>query len=213
MHVTEEEQRQINKLVSEAEAQSGIQALIVIVSKADAYPEIPWKAFAIAAGFTALIVMMNALYLPDWSASHAGLLAATIILAGAASAMLTLFIPGFARLFLSALRAEAEVRQHAEAVFLQRGLFETRTRIGTLLLIARFEREAVIVADTGVRRHLSERELAGITAQVKPLLAEARLAAACAACLNAITLLLQNRIAPSANRNEIQDALVQERGA
>ena len=50
MHVTEEEQRQINKLVSEAEAQSGIQALIVIVSKADAYPEIPWKAFAMAAG-------------------------------------------------------------------------------------------------------------------------------------------------------------------
>jgi putative membrane protein len=212
MHVNEEEQRQINKLVAEAEEHSGIQALIVIVSKADAYPEIPWKAFALAAAFTALIVMANALYSPEWSAARAGLLAGGIILAGAVSALLTLFIPSFARLFLSAMRAEAEVRQHAEAVFLQRGLFETRARIGTLVFIARFEREAVIVADTGVRRHVSEQQLTGITAQAKPLLGRAGLVAACAACLSGLTLLLQDLIVPSVSGDEIQDTLVQERG-
>lgn len=214
MHVTEEEQSQINRLVAEAEARSGTQVLIAIVGKADAYPEIPWKAFAMGAVFSAFFGAANAIYSPDWSAAHAEILVSSVMIAGATSAALTVFIPAFARLFLTRLRAEAEVRQYAEAVFLQRGLFETRGRVGLLLLIARFEREAVIVADIGVRQHVTDGQLAAVAAQVKPLLAQKRLMQACASCLSAVTLLLQERLTPrSAAVNEVPDTLIQEHGA
>ncbi|HET9664027.1 MAG TPA: TPM domain-containing protein [Burkholderiales bacterium] len=214
MHVTKEEQSQINRLVAEAEARSGTQVLIAIVDKADAYPEIPWKAFAMGAVFSAFLVAANAIYFPDGSASRAGILVSSVMVAGATLAALTVFIPAFARLFLTRLRAESEVRQYAEAVFLQRGLFETRRRVGLLLLIARFEREAVIVADIGVRQHVTDGQLAAVAAQVKPLLAQKRLMQACASCLSAVALLLQDRLTPRAIAvNEVPDTLIQERGA
>lgn len=213
MHVSEEEQSQINRLVAEVEAKNGIQVLIVIVSRADAYPEIPWKAFAIGAVFSAVIAMAYAIYLPAGADAHAGVLVSSVTIAGATLAALTLFMPAFARLFVSPLRAEAEVRQYAEAAFFQRGLFETRKRIGLLLLIARFEREAALVADTAIRRHIPDDQLAAAAARVRPLLARNRMAAGCAACLNAITLQLKGRLAPSRAVDDITDTLVQERGA
>src|SRR5687767_10895581 len=47
MPVSEKEQQQINSLVARFEAATGIQAVAAVVAKADAYPEIPWKAYAI----------------------------------------------------------------------------------------------------------------------------------------------------------------------
>lgn len=45
------------------------------------------------------------------------------------------------------LRAEAEVRQHAQAMFLERGVFQTRDRTGLLLMISLFEHRIVILPD------------------------------------------------------------------
>lgn len=213
MHVTEEEQSQINKLVAEAEAKSGIQVLIAIVARADAYPEIPWKAFAIGTAFATLLVMAQAFYFADWSSSHAGVLVSAVMVSGATFAALSVVMPAFARLFLAGLRAESEVRQYAEAAFLQRGLFHTRNRVGLLVLIARFEREAAIVADVGVRQHVSDEQLAAVAAKLRPLLGQASMTPACAACLGALTVLLQDRLTARTSANEIQDALIQERGA
>jgi putative membrane protein len=213
MHVSEEEQSQINRLVAELEAKSGIQVLIVIVSRTDAYPEVPWKAFAIGTVFSALLAMAYAIYPPAGATTHAGVLVASVTIAGATLAALTLFVSGLARLFVARPRAEAEVRQYAEAAFLQRGLFETRERAGLLLLIARFEREAALVADIAIRRYVPDDRLTAAAAQAKPLLARNRTAAACAACLSAVALQLEDRLATSRATDDITDTLVQERGA
>ena len=47
MPVSDKEQQQINRLVAQFETDTGIQAVAAVVRKADAYPEIPWKAYAI----------------------------------------------------------------------------------------------------------------------------------------------------------------------
>ena len=51
MQLALEEQKEINKLVADTEARSGHEVLVVVAEKADAYPEIPWKAFAIGVVF------------------------------------------------------------------------------------------------------------------------------------------------------------------
>lgn len=214
MHVTEQEQSQINELVAEAEAKSGAQMLIAIVAKTDAYPEIPWKAFAIGAAVAALLVMMDAFYRQDWPSVHPGFEAAVVLGAGATLALLTVFAPPFARLFLHRLRAEAEVRQYAQAMFLERGVFQTRERVGVLLLISLFEREVVILPDVGVRRHLADAQIVTVIAPMRPLLARQRIVAACAAGLTALAAVLQDKLLPpAAAGNELPDSVVQERGA
>ena len=214
MHIDEQEQSQINELVAGAEAKSGAQVLIAIIAKADAYPEIPWKAFAIGAALAALILMADAVYRPDWRSGHFGFETAIILGTGAALALLTIFAPPFARLFLPHLRAQAEVRQYAQAAFLEHGVFQTRERIGVLLLLTRFEREVVILPDSGIRRHLSEAQIEAVVAQMRPLLAQQRVVAACEAGLNALVMLLRDRLKPRvAAGNELADAVVEERGA
>lgn len=212
MYLAEEEQREINRLVTEAEARSGAQLLIVIVAKADAYAEIPWKAFAIGSAFAGLILMV-AFFLNADLAVQPTLIAGAISATGATLALLAIFVPGFARLFLPRLRAEVEVRQYAQTEFLERQLFATRARVGVLILISLLEREAVIVADTGIRSHVTEEQFAAISAQMKPLLARKSVVPACKTGLGAVTLLLQGRLPRDLAANEIENALIEERGA
>jgi putative membrane protein len=214
MQMAQQEQQQINELVAQAEAKSGAQVLIVIVAKADAYPEIPWKAFAIAAAFAGLLTAAAAFFRPDWSSAHSGFEAAVILGAGVMFALITIFAPPFARLFLYRPRSEAEVRQYAQTVFLERGVFATRERVGVLLLIARFERAVVILPDIGVRQHLSAAQIEAVIAEMKPLLAQQRIAAVCEAGLSALATLLHDRLVrPATAGNELPDAPVRERGA
>lgn len=214
MHVTEQEQQQINELVAGTEEKSGAQVLIVILAKADAYPEIPWKAFALGTALAALVLMMEAIYRPDWPIVQSGFAVAAILGTGAVLALLTIFAPPFARLFLDRLRAEAEVRQYAQAAFVERGVSQTRERVGVLLLIALFEREVMILPDLGISRHITAAEVEALIGQMKPLLAQQRMVPACEAGLSAFGALLAGRLLPrGAAGNELPDAVVQERGA
>lgn len=213
MQLAQEEQSEINRLVTELEAKSGAQVLVVIVPRADAYPEIPWKAFAMGAVFAGLAVATGSLHRAAWAAAHPALITAAISGAGAALAVLAILVPWFARLFVPWLRAKMEVRQYAQGVFLKRGVFATRERVGVLLLISRFEREAVILADAGIRKHVTEEQLAATAARMKPLLAENRMVEACAAGLGSLGRQLQDVLPHAPPTVEFADAVIAERGA
>src|SRR5206468_3641109 len=81
--------------------------------------------------------------------------AAIILAAGAASALLAVFVPAFARLFLRKVRAEVEVRQYAQSMFLDRHVFAAPGRRGVLVLVSLFERRIEILADAGFRDRLT----------------------------------------------------------
>jgi putative membrane protein len=99
-------------------------------------------------------------------------------------------------------------------VFLERGVFETRERVGVLLFLACFERKAVILPDIGIRRHLSAAQIDAGIAEMKPLLERQRIAAACEAGIGALGTLLQEKLLlPAIAGNELPDAVIEERGA
>ena len=72
-----------------------------------------------------------------------------ILSAGLAGTVLATFVPDVRRLFLQRVRAEAEVRQRARSLFLERELFATPGRNAVLLLASRYERAAVMLGDRG----------------------------------------------------------------
>jgi putative membrane protein len=132
---------------------------------------------------------------------------------GLACALASVFVPAIARLFIDALRAEVEVEQYARTMFFDRRLFETRERVGVLILISRFERKAAILADVAVARHIPNAQLDGIVSDMVPLLAQGHVAGAAETALRRMGGLLHGKLQGSVDTDELAEALVQERGA
>ena len=160
MPVSEKEQQEINTLVRRFESDAGVEAVAAVVGKADAYPEIIWRAYAIGSVFGGLAVALLPYLFVDWSvAATAALTAMAILGAGALSATAAVFVPAVGRLFLDRLRAQAKIRQYALSLFVEREIFRTPDRCAVLAVVGRFERAAVMLADTGLCNHVSPAEL------------------------------------------------------
>src|SRR4030095_10990736 len=138
-----------------------------IVGKCDVYPEVVWKAFALGASLAALAVAVGDAVRPSWVTSAAIVTSIVAILAiGALCALASVYVPGFARLFLRASRAPLEATQYAKVQFLDRQLFATSERTAILVLVALLERRVVILTDTGLREAVTVSEWDGVIARM-----------------------------------------------
>lgn len=68
------------------------------------------------------------------------------------------------------------MRQQAQSLFLQHELFATRERCGVLLLVSEFEREIVILPDTGVSAQLPQTTFEAVIDSMRGPLARGQLA-------------------------------------
>jgi putative membrane protein len=202
----------VRQRVAALEAVTGVEAVSAVIARADSYPEIPWKAFALGASIAALATVAVALCQPGWEALEAVVETATAILAaGGAAAIATVWIAPFARLFLPRSRRESEVLQYAQALFLEAGLFRTSRRDGILLLVSLFEHQVTVVADSGIRDKVGAADLDSVVAAVTTRLARGQLNDA---LIDGIARLEQVLIArgfhaEAGNVNEIPDSVIQ----
>lgn len=203
MNLSETERRDIGERAARLEARTGVQVAAAVVGRCDAYPEIPWKAFAL---FSGLSLLAASLWHPD--AVLGGL---TFLLGGATAALATVFLPGFARLFLDAARREAETRQYAAAFFLANGLSRTQRRRAILVLVGVFERSVVVLPDSGLA--LAEAELQEVIARMTPQLAAGRVAPALREGLDALEALLAAKGYAGGGSDEIAQEVFEEKGA
>lgn len=216
MYLNEDQSRKITTRCAAIEARTGTEVLAAVVGKCDCYPEIPWKAFALGAAVGAQIVLVKWLWGPVWPAAWEALAHVALVLGlGALAALLTLFWPGFARLFLDRARAEAESRQYAQALFLERAMFGTRARSALLILVGLFERQVIILPDRGVETRLAAERLQSVIA---PMLGHLRRGDHFQALLDGLSrieaLLLEAGFQAAAERaDQIPDELVQQKGA
>ena len=188
----------------------------MIVGKADVYPETVWKAFSLGAAMTALGVAIGELLRPvsAWNSSWEAFTAALVILGvGACCAALCVYWPAFARLFLRESRASLEVSQYARTQFLERELFATPSRTAILMLVSLLERRVVILADSGLRAHVSAAEWDAVIAGMTPKLRNGEVAAAVLAGLDAIGALLAGKTFAHGAGNAFPDKPIEEQGA
>jgi putative membrane protein len=179
MHLTTEEAAEVEERVAALEARTGVEVVAAVVSRSDHYPEIPWSAFALGASLAALAVAVWDVARPAWPSTTGVLLhGAAILGAGAVLALATLLSRGFARLFLRDTRAEGEVLQQAQGLFLEREVFRTPGRAGALLLASLFERRVVLVPDTGLRVRIRSEAWKQVVDRMTPELAAGRTARA-----------------------------------
>ncbi|MHB8837268.1 MAG: TPM domain-containing protein [Candidatus Methylomirabilia bacterium] len=195
----------IEARVKALEARAGTQVVAAVVERSDVYHGLRWRAFALAVSLAGLGVGLLDEVLPSWPAEHT-LLLALVLGAGAAAALAATVFPGFARLFLEPLRADAEVRRRAESLFLERELFGTRDRTALLLLASGFEQRAAVYADRGLRERVPDAAWTAVTARMNLLLAAGRTADALLEGLAAAeTLLAAPPASPGGVVNELPD--------
>jgi putative membrane protein len=205
----------VKQRVARLERSTGVEVIAAVIARADSYPEIPWKAFALGASLALLAAVAAALTAPGWEAAEAIVETAVAALAaGAAAALATIWIAPLARLFLSRARRQAEALQYAQAMFLDAGLQRTPRRDGILLLVSRFEHEVVVLADRGVRDRI---DAAGLDAVVAAVTAALKRGQVKDALLDGLAR-LEETLAASGFRaqpgepDEVADRLIQQKG-
>jgi len=212
--LTDQERIQLDQHVAEVEKRTGAQIVLAVIERSDCYAELPWKAFALGAAVAGLGAALLDLLLPGWPASFAALFAVVSMLAaGAACALLCIALPQFARFFLDAHRAEMEVRQYAESLFLSREVFATRGRTGLLLLVSMFERQVVLLPDTGLGKRLSREALQDIVARMTPELAAGQVGLALEKGLAELEQHLAATPTGESLKNELPNSIIEEKGS
>ena len=194
MEMTPQEADAVEKRIAAVEARTGVEVVAAVVARSDDYPEIAWKAIALGVGVAAVAVVITDLARPDWVTAHTLWFSVLPLLAGGAVALvLALAVPEFPRLLLDRLRAAREVRQHAQAMSVERRLFGTRSRLGLLVLASVFERRVEVVADAGFDGRVDAAAWRGVVEAMETDLRAARPGAAFLRALDRLEALLVER--------------------
>ncbi len=215
LYFSAEQATRIQETADRLERRTGVEILTAVVGKCDAYPEIPWKAFALGSAVGALIFWICSFLQPGCIMTGGVLPPVVIVLgAGAALALLSVFWPAFGRLFLDGPRMETETKQYARSLFLERELFRTRDRTAVLLLVSLFERRVVLLPDRGVEDRLPPQTLQDIIARMGPLLRSGDRFRALQEGLSLLEEgLLQAGFVPAAGaQDRIPEEFIQEKG-
>ena len=203
----------LDKRIAETEKQTRAQIVLASVVRSDSYAEIPWKAFAFGASISSLAVVILGLFVLGWLTEVLILFSAVVILAsGVLLALMTVLFPGFARFFLSPQRKETETLQYAESLFLTNELFSTQDRRGILLLVSQFERQVVILPDTGVRELLDMEVLNELISDMTVQLRRNDLRQALETGLDGIQSALGSSVDGGTGKNELSNEIIEEDG-
>lgn len=210
--LSDQDRNRLDALIADVEKHTNTQIVLAVIQRSDIYAELPWKAFALGASVTGLLVFILDLLFYSWyplltvPITVAGILAGGIVLA-----LLTVLIPGFAKLFLSSFRGEVEVRQYAESLFLSRELFATRNRTGILVLVSLFERKVVILPDRGLSDHLTTDAMQSMLAAMTVFLKQSEISRAFEVGLEQLSHILVINDQGS-GENELSDDIIEEKG-
>lgn len=212
--LNEQERRKLDLLISEAEKVTGAQIVLAVVKRSDSYAEIPWKAFAMGVSVAGLVVFLLDLFFSTWIPQTTVLIAAisVTVLMGGLFALLTVGMAGVARLFLTENRSQEEVRQYAESVFLDRGLFATSQRTGILILVSMFERQVIILPDTGLQEFLCRETIEEIISGMARILAYRDVARALEEGLKRLEKALAGKIEDASPPNKLANDIIEEKG-
>jgi len=211
--LSSQEKNRLRERIAETEKRTGLQIVLAVIERSDSYAELPWKAFALGTSLAGLLAMTMSVLLTFKSATEATLLAVVIMLSsGGGVALLTVFLPSFARLFLADHRADVETKQCAESLFLSRELFATKTRKALLIMISLFERRIVVLPDQGLASQLNKETTHEMVHHMRMKLKSGQLASALEIGLQKLEERIGSDGSSQPEGNALPDWIVEEKG-
>jgi putative membrane protein len=213
-HILNEDERiRLESLIEDAEEKTGAQIVMALIRRCDQYPEVPWRAFALGSSVAALVSLPALLLSGTWITDLNFIIAISAIMAsGALLAILPVFLPGFARLFVSKARMEAESLQYADSLFLEKEIFTAEGRRGVLLAAFLFERRVVILPDKGLDSLLNKDQLDPIILHMSGFLKRKKIADAMMEGLEKIVAAIGPNMKNDDTGVDLPDNIIEEEG-
>ncbi len=142
----------IRQATAEAETRTSGEIVTYFVGRVADHDEARWRGATLGALGLALAAGLGHWLGGLWGG--AGILWITLpsLVGAGAGFLIVALVPALERRLISEDDVERRVRLRAEAAFLEEEVFDTRERTGILILLAIFERRAVILADAGIHR-------------------------------------------------------------
>ena len=193
--------------IEEAESRTKVEFILAFAQKCDNYPEIPWKAFAVGVSVSAVFAILYTILFPFWiNAMMVFSIILIILVFSAFLSLLTLLYDPFARVFLPEERAQAETMQFAESFFYRRDFSNTDARNAVLVLITIFERQVVLIPDSGLQARIGPDKANEVVTKIIKKLREDGLVEAYKTAIDKLVKTLE----PSAPLGEMKNELPNE---
>lgn len=167
----------------DAEARCGGEIVTVVVDRCDDYEGALWKAAALGSVGTALVAAALHVALGLWGGPPLVWIALPALGGAGVGWGVARWWPWLHRQLIGEDVLARRVERRASVAFLQEELFQTRGRIGILVLVALFERRVEMLRDSGVEERVDPAVWEVTVARLAKGIREGRPGAALVECI------------------------------
>ena len=155
---TPQELERIKAAVHKAEDKISGEIVPVFVEKSGLYSIANYRAAAVAASLTFLLIIIADRYFPSFAIYDPLLIFLSILLVGLFGFLTSNYLLPIQKIFVAQQHLDTSTRHRAEAAFLREEVFNTRHRTGIMIFISFFEREVIVMADRGISKVVEQKE-------------------------------------------------------
>jgi putative membrane protein len=164
----------VKQAVEEAEGRTSGEIVPYVVEMSDTYEIAEWRA-GVMCGVAALGVFVAVRqFTAAWLPFDFVQMAFLVMLATAAGALLTHFIPALQRLFTGRHLMDLRVHQRAAQAFVTEEVFATKDRTGILIFLSLLERKVVVLGDSGINSKVKQSDWDGVVALITSGIAQGK---------------------------------------
>ncbi|MCB1179405.1 MAG: hypothetical protein KDK36_17620 [Leptospiraceae bacterium] len=162
---TEDELNKIKNTVKETEKSTSAEVVPVFYRSSGIYSDTYWKSGILFATFWSFLFFIYLSQNNKWGISLQFFFL-TQMTAGLIGVAFNYLFPFWRRLLLDRKIVKKTVQDLAYRVFLEEEVFLTKNRIGILIFMSFFEKEAVILGDKGINKIIKEDTWEGIISRL-----------------------------------------------
>jgi putative membrane protein len=151
---TEADLAAVRAAVKKAEKGTSGEIVPYVVPASDAYAGTVWKGTALGALLGPLVALAVYRWGGFWGSQLSFWIAVPAAAGAAALFLLTAFVPAVKRWLADGEMLTARVHERAAMAFLAEEVFRTRERTGILLFVSLFERQVVVLGDSGINQRV-----------------------------------------------------------
>lgn len=140
----------VEAAVRGSEGRTSGEIVPYVVDRSDEYPNAAWKGAALGSLLVPLLALSYYQWSEQWGGHFALWLTLPSLVGGALGFLLTQVAPPLRRALAGRDVCELRSRRRAAVAFLEAEVFKTAERTGILLFVSLFERQVVVLADSGI---------------------------------------------------------------
>lgn len=154
-------QNALRAKVEAAEHESGVELVVAVLPQVQPWRSAQWCSALIWSQVALAVLMLiptEFWYILIWLAA---------VVFAMLGFMLPHYIPALKRLLVGQRRMRWQVKERARAMYQQAGIHETQARVGVLVVVARLERQAIVLWDKGIAERMPEADLQFLEARMQ----------------------------------------------